>query len=368
MNTLKTLRHSPVKQAGLSLIELMIASVIGLFILAGAVTIFSSNSSSSSMSNGMARLQDSGRVALDIISNSVRMAGYSGCRSETKASPSQLAVGAPDYVLPDTAIWGSEYTAGGTWSPTRPAELANLTNRVREGTDVIYLQHGSGRTTFLATNMTSASDNLVLNNNPDIKSGELVVISDCTTADIFRASGVADDTAGNPVLTHAGGTVNSSGNLSKPYTGTADTQPLRVMGFNANAYFVGDTGRDNAAGEDIYSLFTLDTTAATIGTPTELIEGVENIQILYGETLPASGTVRYVSASNVSDWVNVASVQIGLLIATTDSAGNSNDTRTYNLAGTSIGSTGNGAHAGDRRLRASFNSTIQLRNRNLSLN
>ena len=60
------MRSTPGNQTGLSLIELMIASVIGLVILGGAVTIFSSNSASSKLSTGMARVQDNGRVALDI--------------------------------------------------------------------------------------------------------------------------------------------------------------------------------------------------------------------------------------------------------------------------------------------------------------
>jgi len=52
MNDMKqtNLRALPGKQTGLSLIELMIASVIGLVILGGAVTIFSSNSASSKLS------------------------------------------------------------------------------------------------------------------------------------------------------------------------------------------------------------------------------------------------------------------------------------------------------------------------------
>ena len=65
---------------------------------------------------------------------------------------------------------------------------------------------------------------------------------------------------------------------------------------------------------------------------------------------------------------NVVSVQIGVLIATPDYVTNSNDDRTYRIAGTTIGPPGDSTadvnHAGDRRMRAAFNTTIQLRNRN----
>jgi len=134
---LYALKSTPGKQTGLSLIELMIASVIGLVILGGAVTIFSSNSASSKLSTGMARVQDNGRVALDIISYSTRMTGYEGCRDEVKD---------PAIVL----------------ATVRPSTLA--------------------------ANMTSASAGIVLPNNPDqLAADDMVMIADCETTEIFRA-------------------------------------------------------------------------------------------------------------------------------------------------------------------------------------
>ena len=103
------MHNTPGNQTGFSLIELMIASVIGLVILGGAVTVFSTNSASSKLSTGMARIQDNGRVALDILSYSTRMAGYEGCRDEVKDPPIVLATAGantPTINLRDGAIWG----------------------------------------------------------------------------------------------------------------------------------------------------------------------------------------------------------------------------------------------------------------------
>lgn len=361
----------PGKQAGLSLIELMIASVIGLVILGGAVTVFSSNNSSSSFTAGMARLQESGTVALDIVANGVRMAGFEGCRSDTKDTPTVLASNAPDIRLPDTAIWGSEVGTTGGWSPPALGELANIQNdTVKNQTDVIYLQYASGRSTNLSADMTSPSaSNISLAANPDqVSVGDMIMISDCQTAHIFRASGVAAGTDGNGPTVTFGASQNSQGNLGVVYTGTGNLEsaPLRVARFEANAFFVGPSGRTTPQGDDIFSLFAFDATRNPLVAPAEMIEGVENIQILYGEQLD-NGNIRYVTANNVSDSNNVVSVQIGLLIATADYAATLNDTRTYNVAGTLIGPPGaagvDDEHAGDRRLRAAFNTTIQLRNR-----
>ncbi len=360
-------KHNLGKQAGVTLIELMIASVIGLVILAGAVTIFSSNNSSSSMSSGMARLQDSGRVALDILSNSIRMAGYQGCKSDSKNPPVVLATIAPDIDLPGTAIWGSQFSSSG-WAPARLPKLAKASPR--EDTDILYIQHGSGRTTTLAAAMTSNTDSLQLATNPDrLAAGDLVMVSDCQDADIFRATTVTNnDSTGVATIAHAT-SANSQGSLNTVFTDTGGpaSSALRVMRFEATGYFIGDSDRETPGGDTIFSLFGLDTTDPDLEpTPTELIEGVENMQILYGERLPVSGNVRYVVANDVDDMENVVSVQIGILIATANYAASSNDTNTYNIAGTSIGPPGSAGitHAGDRRLRAAFNTTVQLRNRN----
>ena len=370
------MRSLPSKQAGLSLIELMVASVIGLFILAGAVTVFSGNSASSKLSNGMAKIQDSGRVTLDILSNSIRMAGFEGCKSDSKDSPVVLASTAPVINFPNTALWGAEISTVG-WAPAKPADLNNIAN-AEPGTDVIYLQHGSGRTTNLAANMTGSTDtSIALVNNPDqLNIGDMVMISDCQDSNIFRTSDVSNDTPanGNTTLTY-GASVNSQGNLTETFQGTGDlaSTPLRVMRFISTAYYVAESGRTTGAGDPILSLFSVDTTSIDtstnqIGTSVELVEGVENIQILYGELIPSSRDIRYVTANNVGQMNNVVSVQIGVLIATPDYVTNSNDDRTYSIAGTTIGppgdTTADANHLGDRRMRAAFNTTIQLRNRN----
>lgn len=364
------LGNLPSKQTGLSLIELMIASVIGLVVLGGAVTIFSGNNASSSMSSGMARLQDSGRVGLDIIANSVRMAGYEGCRSASKSAPEVIASVAPDINLPDSAIWGSETDNNGansaSWDPPAPAELGGIT--AANNTDVIYLQHGSGRSTNLNADMVDQNTTpITLSSNPDqLDDGDMIMISDCLTAHIFRATGVA--TNAGVVSMGFSNAANDRANLGEVYRGSGDMEDtaLRIMRFESTAYFIGNSGRTTPGGLPVFSLFALDTTRSPIGNAVELIEGVEHMEILYGERLEASGDIRYVSADNVDNMNNVVSVQIGILIGTADLAGSRNDNRTYNLAGVTIGPPGSAAdftHAGDRRLRAAFNTTVQLRNR-----
>ena len=67
------------KQSGFSLIEIMIALSIGVFLLGGIVQIFSASQQTYRMQRNLARLQENGRFALDFLARDIRMAGYWGC-------------------------------------------------------------------------------------------------------------------------------------------------------------------------------------------------------------------------------------------------------------------------------------------------
>jgi len=356
------------KQSGYSLIELMIASVIGLVVLSGAVTIFTSNKASQSLSLGMSQVQENGRVALDIIANSIRLAGYQGCTNGIQ-EPVVLANTAPPIQLVSQSLWGARFD-GNNWQPARPTDLDEIGNKPTPDTDVIYVKHGSGRATILSTSMLNANANpITLARNPDqIDVGDLVMISDCVGSDIFRATTVTNDTTNVTVGFNA--VENSQANLSRAYTvtGNAAFDPMRVMRFESNAYFVADSGRFDSAGVSIRSLFVLDTTASPIGAPTELVEGVESLQILYGERL-TNGSLRYLPADDPQlDLAQVTSVQVGLLLRSVDQITSREDSKTYLVADQEIGPASGGTvvtHTGGRYLRAAFNTTVRLRNRAL---
>lgn len=75
----RILRHH-----GFSLIELMIAMLIGLLLVIGITSLFTTTASVNRMENGLARLQENGRFALDRIAEDIRMA--SATRGSRKAS------------------------------------------------------------------------------------------------------------------------------------------------------------------------------------------------------------------------------------------------------------------------------------------
>lgn len=66
------------RHGGFSLIELMIAMVLGIILTAGVVTLFVHSRQSFSQDENVARMQDEGRYALQEIARDLQMAGYVG--------------------------------------------------------------------------------------------------------------------------------------------------------------------------------------------------------------------------------------------------------------------------------------------------
>src|ERR1700730_6456282 len=64
------------EQNGFSLIELMIALFIGLFLLGGLLTIVQNNRRVFGAQNQLSQLQDSERLALTMMTDVIQMAGY----------------------------------------------------------------------------------------------------------------------------------------------------------------------------------------------------------------------------------------------------------------------------------------------------
>lgn len=65
-----------IHQRGLTLVEMMVAITVGLLLLGGVVQIFFSNSQAYRVQDDMARVQENGRFALDMLAQNIRKAGY----------------------------------------------------------------------------------------------------------------------------------------------------------------------------------------------------------------------------------------------------------------------------------------------------
>jgi type IV pilus assembly protein PilW len=90
----------------------------------------------------------------------------------------------------------------------------------------------------------------------------------------------------------------------------------------------------------------------------EVIEGVENLQIEFGEdTNDDLMADRYVESPDVADWTNIVAAKIAVLIRTPEETGTETDEQEYDLLGETIDP------PDDRRQRIVFTTTANLRNR-----
>lgn len=326
-------------QDGMTLIEIMIALTLSLVLIGGVIELFLTSKQTYRMNEAMANVQESGRYALENISRDLRMAGFQGC-ADPGSVPSDSAVrnNSPTSNLLQSAISGNE---GGAAS------------------DSLTVQYASGNSAKLTVNTDPVNAQItVAENSENIAANDVVMIADCTTVHLVRITGVEVGT--DDVTLDYGALENDLSKLNKAY-GPESTQ---IMRFNSVTYSVAPSGRSNIRGDAIMSLFRQGLNDAA---PVELVEGVENLQIQYGERL-VGGTVRFLDAdAGGLDMSRVQTVRVGLLLASADPVSQQLDNKSYVIAGTTVapqGTTGaTVTHAVDNRIRRAYNTTISLRNR-----
>lgn len=83
----------PKTQIGLSLIELMVALIIGLFLIIGAVTVYNQSRNAYRTTEAVARLQETARYAFDVLEPEIRMANYWGFNNRADYIEDRATVG-----------------------------------------------------------------------------------------------------------------------------------------------------------------------------------------------------------------------------------------------------------------------------------
>src|SRR5512134_1730770 len=82
-------------QAGVSLVELMVALVLGLFLIFGAVTVYQQSRTAFRTNEAVARMQEAARLAFDVLEADIRMANYWGLGNQSEYIINRAAPLAP---------------------------------------------------------------------------------------------------------------------------------------------------------------------------------------------------------------------------------------------------------------------------------
>ena len=368
------------RQRGISLVELMVAMVVGLLLLSGVIQIFISSKATYETQERLARLQESGRFATMTLSRHLRMAGYVGCGGRGGSVFNNLA-GFEDDVAYDFArgLYGSEFANtgpddtdddnpldlgdddldDGSWSPALPADL---TGNVTLGTDVLVVRGMAGRPVrALASesgNPIGSSNQFRVRHPNDFNGGDILMITDCRKSSIFQINTISHEAGDNRSVITRGGGNHTPGNEISSGPMPADQRyehASEVARLETVAYYVGTD-------DGVPTLFR-HVLSNPDGAAEPLIEGVENMQLLYGVDNNGNRSVdAYVTAADVEAadvWAEVIAVRFGLLVRSEQPVHDMPGTggRLFSLAGTLV------SVPDDNLQRQSFSGTVSLRNR-----
>lgn len=358
-------------QRGLTLIELMVAMILSLLLTAAVLQVYLLNKTTFTAQQQSGMVQESGNFALEYLTRDARMAGLAGCssrRSGTQPLPvrSYLNDTAYPYDLIGHGVYGYESTGtgvgvtynitatnpmpGGSWSPALPAGGNPLAGKVLPGSDVLVISSIGPEDIPLVSPFTAGAQ-IFVDDVRDLASGDILVVTDCQQAEVFQATNVVS-ASDNIVGSNAGGyTPGNADNISESGPQGPFTEGTRVSRLRSFAYYVG-RGADGTP-----SLYRASLTGGSMEDQ-ELVPGVESMQIVYGVDSNEDYIVDdYRVASAVTNWQQVRAIRVALLLRSPDEFLDSDDSATYDLAGTTINP------VDDRRQRRVFSSTIALRNR-----
>lgn len=357
-------------QSGLTMIEILIALVLGVMLLGGTISMFIANKRIYNEQENMSRLQENARFALEILMRDIRMAGYTGCSNDISNVENHIENAGNDDNLFNfsNAVEGSE--DGSNWKPSDSTEAIAAMLPNTDGISIRYLEDTGLEIEPPFMNTNSAA--LHVNTDNGLSQGMIVGVADCDSADVFSISNANPDGSGtvdHNTGTNDNGPKNATKNLQKKYLGDAT-----IVRFVSRRYII----RNNANGQPALYRYQYDqdigdsdgdgNTTEFLLTPQELIEGVENMQLLYGvDTSGDRVADTYLDGANVTAagaWTNVVSVRLALLFRTiNENRQIEADTKTYDL----LGGSGNGGETvgpvNDHRRRRVFTTTIQIRNR-----
>jgi len=329
-------------QHGISLVEVLVALVISLFLLGGIIQVYLANKSSYSFSNSISRIQENGRYALDTMTQDLRMAGFFGCAVFDPADSTAM-----DAIVNNLNPAGPGYDA--SLHDFLLGDLVEGTeNDGLNGSDSITLRGSTpGQATVMPPYM-STSAVVFLSEPHGLQQNDIVMVSNCRGADIFQVSNV-----------NADGTIVHNTGAASP----GNYNPDNCKGGNAHCF-------SQTYGADA-SMFRLQAVTYSIavgasgepalwrsenGVNLELIEGIDQMQILYGvDTTNDDFPNQYMISTAVTNWYDVMSIRLMLLVRS-EANGIVEAPQIYNYNG--IATT-----AADSRLRQVFTTTIALRNR-----
>ena len=314
------------RQAGLSIIELMVAITISMFLLVGLVSVFAT-SNQTYMDLGRASQQiENGRFATQLLVDDISHAGFYGRYSQTPVLPGAL----PDPCVSNNMAQLLSAIAlplqGYNTHPGAPVTTCLPVANYLAGTDILVVRR--------ADSTMAAGDTVTFTAIPN---GTL-------TASGIYIQANADPTA-SPIIAPATGTKAGDEALFTLVNRTPVPPNLApIHRYHVHIYFIAPcsvpagggsvcTGSADDNGSPIPTLKRIELTANNTMSVVSLVEGIENLQVDYGIDTDKDGVpdTTYVTAPTLADWPNVVAVRINVLSRQIEPSNGYVDSKTYDM-------------------------------------
>lgn len=298
---MKAVRHGR-KIGGFTLIELMIAMLLGLLVVAAAISIFVANRRTYVATEDLGRVQESARVAFEIMARDLRAAGGNACDQSAPVA---------DVVTPGGAWWSDWSTGvvGYSQSQTVPGlpTGTGVGQRVA-GTEVVELKSAHFGVSVVSHDAAAAQFR-VEHDAHGLQAGDLALVCDYSQASVFQVSGITNGTA--PLVAHAasGTPGNCTTGLGLPVscggTGTIHIfdRNSTIAKVEAVRWFVGNNEQGGR------SLFRQTRRSQAAGVAVEeVVPGVTGMTLEY--LVPGAVDYAAAAAVPVTQWSAVSSVRV----------------------------------------------------------
>lgn len=346
-------------QAGISLIELMISTLLGLILLGGVLELFVHSRQSLQLQESYARMQENARFALDHIAHEIRLAGSGLCIAPTPLANAITGDSAPwtlDLSQPLTGFEGNSQFS--LWS--------KHFNRVYKNTDALVINRANPTNEWPIQEQSTSIQQTTfsLENTHTFKEGTVLLARDrnCTQQGLFVLSSPNTNANKKRQLTLLTGAIKKSplANCTTQLFGDFDcnlippTNPILrppeyadgvVQPLASSALYLrpGSDGKTPGLYQKRLN-----------GQVEELVSGIENLQFFYGIDDNNDQQVdQLLTAAEVKNWQTVKLVQIHLLARSLNERGD--QVSRYQFLGKEL-------HSNDRFLRQAFTQTVHLRN------
>lgn len=271
---------------GLTLIELMIAMLLGLLIVGAAIGIFISNNQAYRSTQNLGRIQETGQIAFEMMAKDIREAGANPCDVSIPVANVIDDAATNWYTNWDQPIFGYD---NGAMSGSKAG--TDAIHVLREADDAVTVKNHSGTS-------------LEVESSPHA-TGALAMVCDHKQLALFRVGAANAATIGHEAS--AGNCSDLLGVAPAPCaTGAVYIYPPNsvVSGLRAARWYVADNGRGGS------SLFM----QVGGGAAQEIAEGVADMRITYLQ--PDISATDYVPASSIAAnlWGGVKAARIVMTV------------------------------------------------------